>query len=171
MRRVGQPLYGVIGRQFARPGGLLGQFVARLMRRGNAASNRWMVDLLAVQPQDRVLEVGFGPGVALAALLARASGGFVAGIDASALMVRQARARQAAAIAAGRLAICQADAGALPYADATFDKVCGAHVLYFWPDAVATMRELRRVTRPGGTLGLAYQEQERMPPSAARGLR
>jgi ubiquinone/menaquinone biosynthesis C-methylase UbiE len=127
-----------------------------------------MVELLEVEPHDRVLEVGFG--VALAELLACASTGLVAGVDASGLMVRQAHSRHADAIAAGRLEIRQGDAGSLPYDDATFDKVCGAHVIYFWPDAVATVRELRRVLRPKGTLALAYQEREHMPPRAARGL-
>ncbi|MDQ6908926.1 MAG: class I SAM-dependent methyltransferase [Chloroflexota bacterium] len=158
------------GRQFGHPRGPLGQLVARLMRTGNAPLNLWMVGLLAVGPQDRVLEVGFGPGVALAALLARASDGFVAGIDLSGLMVRRARSRHADAIAAGRLEIRQGDAGSLPDEGATFDTVCGTHVIYFWPDAVATVRELRRVLRPGGTLALAYQERERMPPPAKAGL-
>jgi ubiquinone/menaquinone biosynthesis C-methylase UbiE len=159
-----------VGSQFARPRGLLGQFVARVMRQGNAPLTLWMVDLLAVAPQDRVLEVGFGPGVALAELVARASDGFVAGVDASELMVRQARSRHAATIAAGQLEIRQGDASSLPYDDATFDKVCGSHVVYFWRDAPATVRELRRVLRPGGILALAYQERERMPPRNAAGL-
>jgi hypothetical protein len=77
---ITQRLRRSFGRQFARPRGPLGWLVARLMRRGNASLNLWLVELLAVQPQDRVLEVGFGPGVALAALLARASAGFVAGV-------------------------------------------------------------------------------------------
>lgn len=159
-----------VGSQLARPRGLLGQLTARLLRRGNAPLNHWMVDLLGVTPQDRILEVGFGPGVALADLLARASDGFVAGVDTSELMVRQARSRHADAIATGQLEIRQGDAGSLPDDHATFDKVCGAHVIYFWPDAVATVRELRRVLRPGGTLALAYQERDRMPPRAAAGL-
>ena len=107
---ITQRLRRSFGRQFARPRGPLGWLVARLMRPGNASLNLWLVELLAVQPQDRVLEVGFGPGVALAALLARASAGFVAGVDASALMVRQARSQHADAIAAGRLELRQGDA-------------------------------------------------------------
>lgn len=166
MKRVQQSL----GRQFARPHGPLGRLVARMMRRGNAPLNLWMVELLAVEPADRILEVGFGPGVALAALLARASKGWVAGVDVSDAMVRQARSRHGAAIAAGRLEVHQGDATALTFADATFDKVCGAHVLYFWPDPERTVRELRRVLRPGGSLALAYQEREHMPPGAAMGL-
>jgi ubiquinone/menaquinone biosynthesis C-methylase UbiE len=125
-----------------------------------------MVDLLDVASGDRVLEVGFGPGVALAALLTRATEGFVAGVDVSESMVRQARSRYAAAIAAGRLDIRVGDAISLPYDEAAFDKVCGTHVIYFWRDPVATVRELRRVLRPGGILALAYQER----PVAARAL-
>jgi ubiquinone/menaquinone biosynthesis C-methylase UbiE len=63
--------------------------------------------------------------MALGALLAHASDGLVAGVDTSELMVRQARSRPARAIQAGRLELRQADAGALPYADATF-RVEGA---------------------------------------------
>lgn len=158
------------GRQFGRPRGPLGRIAARLMIRGNTPLNIWMVDLLAPGPRDRVLEVGFGPGVALAKLLARTPDGFVAGVDASDMLVRQARSRHADAIAAGRLEIRLGDAGSLPYGDATFDKVCGAHVIYFWPDPAATVRELRRVLRAGGVLVLAYQEREHMPPPARAGL-
>lgn len=145
----------------------MGWIVARLLRRTNARLNLWMVELLHVAHGDRVLEVGFGPGVTLTALLARASQGLVAGVDVSESMVQQARSHYAAAIAAGRLEIRHGDASSLPYEDATFDKVCGAQVLYFWPDPVATVHELRRVLRSGGTLALAYQER----PTGRRALR
>src|SRR5438034_6417613 len=88
-----QQVNRLIGRNYGHPGGLVGRLTARLMRRGNADLNLWLVGLLDVQPADRVLEVGFGPGTALDALLARAADGFVAGVDVSALMVQQARAR------------------------------------------------------------------------------
>src|SRR5262249_35285171 len=96
--------------------------------------------------------------------------GFVAGVDVSESMVQQARSRHADAIAAGRLEIRQGDATSLPYEDATFDKACGAHVIYFWPDQERTVRELRRVLRPGGMLALGYQEREHMPPGSASTL-
>ena len=163
-----QQLNRLIGRNYGQPRGLVGRFTARMMRQSNAALNLWLVGLLDIAPRSRVLEVGFGPGVALDALLARASEGFVAGVDASALMVEQARARHAAAIGAGRLEVTQGDAVALPYGDATFDSACGTHVVYFWPDPVATLRELRRVLRPGGTVALGYQQREHMPAIALR---
>lgn len=156
----------LIGRNFGHPRGLVGRLTARLMRQGNASLNLWLVGLLAITPQSRILEVGFGPGVALDALLERASDGLVAGVDTSELMVQQARSRHTAAIASGRLEVRQGDVAALPYGEATFDIACGTHVIYFWPDPLASVRELRRVLRPGGTLALGYQERGHMPAQA-----
>ena len=157
-----------LGEQFGRPRGIPGRVVARMMRHGNAPLNLWLVALLHIEPDSRVLEVGFGPGVAFQKLVDRTPKGFVAGVDISPMMVRQARSRHADAVRTGRIDLRKGDAGSLPYGDETFDLVCGTHVIYFWPDAGATVRELRRVLRTGGTLALGYQEEARMPgPSAA----
>ncbi|MFI7439401.1 hypothetical protein [Nonomuraea indica] len=69
----------------------------------NRERNIWAVSLLDVQPTDRVLEIGFGPGfgpgVAIAEFADRATRGHVFGIDHSQAMVRQAARRNAAASA------------------------------------------------------------------------
>lgn len=165
-----QRLKWAFGRQFARPHGLFGRVAARIMRQGNAPLNQWIIDLLKVQPDNRILEVGFGPGAALVELLERAPEGAVAGVDASASMVDRARRRHRRAIAEGRLEIYQGDAASLPFDDATFDSVCGTHVIYFWPDPVVVLRELRRVLKMGGLLALGYQDRNHMPPRAVEGL-
>jgi hypothetical protein len=54
-----------IARQFSRPTGLLGRVIGRGMARHNEREARWTVDLLAIEPDARVLEIGFGPGVAI----------------------------------------------------------------------------------------------------------
>ncbi|MFB9881761.1 methyltransferase domain-containing protein [Planobispora siamensis] len=69
-------------------------------RRSNRQRNRWVVSLLDVQPTDRVLEIGPGPGLAVAELAGRATRGRVYGIDRSQVMVRQAGRRNAAGIRA-----------------------------------------------------------------------
>src|SRR5215211_5658345 len=87
--------------QAHRPTGPLGRLVAQLMatRPSNVQRNRWAVEQLAIAPTDRVLEIGFGPGVALEALVARVTEGSVWGVDHSELMVRKAARRNARAIA------------------------------------------------------------------------
>jgi 16S rRNA C967 or C1407 C5-methylase (RsmB/RsmF family) len=92
-----------VARAFAQPRGLSGSAAGWIMghRYSNVRRSRWVVDLLDVQPTDHVLEIGFGPGVAIAELAERVTAGRVVGVDSSPVMLRQARRRNAAAIAAG----------------------------------------------------------------------
>src|SRR5271154_6138649 len=85
----------VIG-QAHRPRGAAGRVTAWEMahRPSNRQRSRWVVALLDVQPTEQVLEIGFGPGLAIAAL-ARAGAGHVYGIDHSGVMLRQASKRNA----------------------------------------------------------------------------
>jgi|GEM_PF-5519503 len=116
-----------------------------------------VLELLALQPGDAVLELGCGSGRMLAAVAARLRDGFVAGVDPSPLMVRHAAARNRRVIAQKRAQVSVAstpDLGAFP--DARFDRVFGTHVVYFWPDPARDLAEVARVLRPGGLLLLGF---------------
>ena len=142
--------------QFARPSGWLGRVAGWLMAR-NDADDRWVVDLLDARPNDRVLEIGSGPGVAIQLLAERVTEGTVVGLDPSDVMARQARQRNRAAVHAGRVALLQGDAIALPFGDARCTKACAIHTLYFWAQREAALREAYRVLAPGGLLVLAVR--------------
>ena len=120
------------------------------MARKNAAMNTARVEWLAPAPGDRVLEVGFGHGRTLERLAERAS--FVAGVDPSDTMLRQASARNRRAIAAGRVRLAHGDARHVPFADASFDKLLAANCVQFFGDLPVALTELRRVLAPGGSL-------------------
>jgi SAM-dependent methyltransferase len=126
-------------------------------RSSNVRRNRWVVSLLDVQPSDRILEVGIGPGVAVAALTDRARNGVVFGVDHSDVMVRIARRRNAAAIRAGRVDLRLAAADALPDFGAPLDKVVAVNSMGFWPEPVARLKELRGLLHAGGTIAIASQ--------------
>src|SRR6185437_4740247 len=116
-----------------------------------------VVSLLRVRPADRVLEIGCGPGVAVAEL-ARAGAGRVYGIDHSAVMVRQASRRNAAAIKAGRVTLVRASVDQLPAAlDGPFDVILAVNSLAFWPAPAERLAELRRRLGPGGRIAVASQ--------------
>lgn len=150
--------------QFGHPRGFGGRLAGWVMahRSSNRQRNLWVVSLLDVQPTDRVLEVGFGPGIAIAALSPLA--GRVYGIDHSAVMVRAASRRNAAAIRAQRVRLIQASSEQLPAFDEPLDAVLSVNSLAFWPDAVVRLAELRAVLRPGGRIAIA--SQPRVPGSA-----
>lgn len=106
--------------------------------------HRLILELLAPLAGLSVLDVGCGDGTLLE--LFRASGADrVAGCDPDPSMVARARDRLGGCVTVG--------AGqALPFPDASFDRVTCVTVLAFVPDAPAVVREMARVLRPGGTL-------------------
>jgi SAM-dependent methyltransferase len=166
---LSERFFHLLGMQLSHPRGLLGAMIGRVIfAKGNASINTWIVQLLPLQPADHLLEVGCGPGVALQGFAVRAHQGLIAGIDASPIMVRKARKRNAAAIKTGRIEIEQGNASRLTYADASFDTVVAVHVIYFWSDPVATLQEFRRVLRPGGLVAMAFRIKEQMPPSTQK---
>ena len=109
------------------------------MARMNAECGLGVVDLLEVQPQDRVLEVGFGPGVVIELLSNRAREGLIAGVDPSREMVAQAQARNAAAIQRGSVDLRFGSVEQLPFPDNSFDKALGEFPLDFERSAIAPL--------------------------------
>ncbi len=142
---------------FAHPRGLAGRLGGLIMARLSGARNAWIISLLDVQPEDRVLEVGSGPGAAIQVLADLARNGTVVGIDSSPLMLRQATRRNVRAVRAGRVQLRQGSALALPFEDASFDKALTINSVQIWPDSFAGIKELQRVLKPGGLINVALQ--------------
>ena len=148
--------------QFGHPRGALGALVGHLMAIKNGERSRWLLGILSAKEGERVLEVGFGPGVDLRRLSgAVGSTGFVAGADASEVMLRQATTRNPEPIASGRMQLERASATALPFGDASFDAVYSTNSAQFWPDLVLGMREIHRVLAPGGRALVGVQPMSR----------
>jgi SAM-dependent methyltransferase len=150
--------HDVIG-QAHRPRGVAGRVAAWEMahRPSNRQRSAWVVSLLGVRPADRVLEVGFGPGLAVAELV-RAGAGHVSGLDHSDVMLRQASRRNAAAIRAGRVTLIRASVDQIPPAlDGPFDAIIAVNALGFWPAPAQRLAELRQRLAPGGRVAIASQ--------------
>ncbi|WP_446666133.1 class I SAM-dependent methyltransferase [Flexivirga sp. B27] len=112
-------------------------------------SERLAVEFVAwadVHAGSTALDVGCGPGALTAQLVAELGAGNVRAIDPSPSFVAAARARFPG------VDIQQASAAALPLPDDSVDFAMAQLVLNFMPDPVAGLREMARVTRPGGTV-------------------
>jgi len=90
----------------------------------------------------KVLDLGCGTGMLLDELARRSA--FVVGIDSSPEMLELARKRR------GSAALVLADADHLPFTDRSFDAVVSVTLLQNMPNPAATVREVARVTKPGG---------------------
>ena len=143
--------------QFGQPRGLVGSLVGRIMAVENRTRNAWAVALLDVQPGDRVLELGFGPGMAIERLACATAAGAITGVDHSATMVRQACRRNATAIATGRVDLRQGSFDALPFPEGSFDRVLAVNALHFASDLASGLSSVRRVLQPGGRLVIVVQ--------------
>jgi len=160
----------MIARQLGRPRGLVGRLVGRLLARSNRDFGRWVVAQLGIELPDlegTVVEVGQGPGVALAAALVQFPRASFIGVDLSPEMVGQARRRNRAAIKAGRLTVLEGSVESLATM-APFDLVYANHVLYFWRHPDVELARLHGFIRPGGRLALGYQLGPDMPAMAQK---
>ncbi len=150
--------------QFGHPHGFWGFVAGQIMARrpSNRRRSEWTVELLEVQPADRVLEIGFDPGLAVECAARRATRGHVVGLDHSELMVRQARRRNAAAVREGRVDLRLGTVSRLPAFEAPFDKILAVNSLLFWDQPAERLR-------PGGRI--AITTQPRAPGATAEDAR
>jgi SAM-dependent methyltransferase len=118
----------------------------RFMGKYSEPLARQFADLAGIHPGLRALDVGCGPGALTAELVRRLGPGAVRAVEPSASFAAAAR---------GRLPdvdIQQAVAEQLPFPGQTFDAALAQLVVHFMKDPVQGLREMGRVTRPGGTV-------------------
>jgi ubiquinone/menaquinone biosynthesis C-methylase UbiE len=127
------------------------------LRPSNRKRNAWAVSLLDVQPSDHVLEIGFGPGIAVREIARRATRGEVVGIDRSAVMHAQAARRNAAAIRAARVSLSVASIDDRPVFDRAFDKVLAVNNMGMWAEPAVRLKELAGLLRSGGRIAIVSQ--------------
>jgi demethylmenaquinone methyltransferase/2-methoxy-6-polyprenyl-1,4-benzoquinol methylase len=141
--------------------GLFSGLPAHYDRMGAALSfgqdPRWRAALVkAVDPRpgQRIIDVATGTGMVAFALAGRGDIEVV-GLDQSEAMLGAARTRLAgSARFAGRLRFMQGEAERLPFDDGEFDALTFTYLLRYVDDQAATMRELARVVKPGGRIGM-----------------
>jgi SAM-dependent methyltransferase len=116
------------------------------MGRYSALLSPQMADLAGVIAGQRVIDVGCGPGALTAELVNRLGATNVAAVDPSAPFVEAARMRHPG------VDVRLAAAEAVPFPDDSFDIAIAQLVVHFMTDPVAGIREMARVTRPGGVV-------------------
>jgi demethylmenaquinone methyltransferase/2-methoxy-6-polyprenyl-1,4-benzoquinol methylase len=138
-RRHARELFAPLGPHYDRMGAIL----------SFGQDPRWRRFMVSRLPLDggQVLDVATGTGLVAEALLAR---GFrVTGLDQSPEMLARAGARFG-----GRIELVEASAEELTFEDASFDHLTFTYLLRYVDDPGATLAELARVVRPGGTLAM-----------------
>ncbi len=149
MSTIAEELFAPIGPTYERWGSILsfGQ---------DPRWRRFLVSRTSAGPLDTVLDVATGTA-AVARELVRQKDCYVVGIDRSEGMLAEGRRRVALEAAAKKIRLMQGDARELPFADGQFDALTFTYLLRYVDDPAATLRELARVVKPGGTIaGLEF---------------
>jgi|SRR5690242_5505832 demethylmenaquinone methyltransferase / 2-methoxy-6-polyprenyl-1,4-benzoquinol methylase len=126
---------------------------------------RWrraLIDAIDPRPGQRILDVATGTGMVAFGLARR--GATVIGLDQSEHMLATARQRLAGA---DNPTFIQGEAENLPFADGEFDALTFTYLLRYVDDRGATMRELARVVKPGGRVGMVEFGVPASPPLRA----
>lgn len=140
------------------PHGPMGRLFGRLMEWGNKAAYDRALTLIDPRENGTFLEIGFGTGRLLEMVGQRQSGGILAGIDPSSLMLERARRRLTKKGYMSDLKLGLADS--LPWSDAQFDAVAALHCFQFWSDPAKTLAEIMRVLRKEGRFVLILRNHE-----------
>jgi ubiquinone/menaquinone biosynthesis C-methylase UbiE len=149
--------------QARKPSGLFGRLVmSRIFDLGNTALNDFLKELLSLQENDHVLEIGFGTGKLIAEMAKIVNQGFIEGIDLSNTMVSMAKKLNKKHIAEGRVNIKQGDFAETNYHDESFDKICSANTVYFWQNPDNYIKKVLKILKPGGKLILAFEDKEQL---------
>jgi SAM-dependent methyltransferase len=118
----------------------------RFMGRYSALLSPQLADLAGVRAEQRVIDVGCGPGALTGELVSRLGAAAVSAVDPSESFVAAAQARNPGTL------VTLASAEHLPFPDGAFDAALAQLVVHFMTDPVAGLGEMRRVTRPGGVV-------------------
>jgi cyclopropane fatty-acyl-phospholipid synthase-like methyltransferase len=146
-----------IARQFMHPRGAAGFLAGRLMARKNRERIIWAVREMGIKPGERVLEVGYGPGVALEQIFTRVPDCEVFGLDSSTIMHAQAGRRNRHAIESGHVSLKTMPAEDYAGQDGPFDLIFSINTLPFCSDPAAVVQKAVSWLNPGGRIVIIHQ--------------
>ena len=155
-------MWETISAQFGKPTGFLGIVAGIIMakRASNLERDDWAMSLLRLRPTDRVLEIGFGPGIAIRHMSEVVTEGVIWGIDHSEVMFRQASKRNKKALLEGRVKLLLSSVSVVTSLGGQVDKILDINSLQFWESPVDDLKKLRTYLAPGGTIVLVHQPRK-----------
>lgn len=117
----------------------------------------WAVETLAVKPDDRVLEVGCGHGLAIPLICEQLTSGTITAIDQSPAMIERAAKKNREHVESGKATFHTTALERADFGDERFDKVFAFNLGIFWKQPARALAAVRKLLEPSGTLYLFHQ--------------
>lgn len=119
---------------------------------------RWAIEKMGIRSDDRVLEIGFGPGYAVKLISETLNGGgSITGIDHSDIMYKQAVKKNSVGIRTGNVKLILGDFDKSVFPENEYDKIFAINVHWFWKDQQEHFKKISRLLKDDGNLYLIYQ--------------
>lgn len=148
-----------IAAQLRKPHGEWGIEVGENMAVKNAPMIQQTLETAYFNKGDSILEIGFGNGAHVSAILANTPQSTYTGIDISELMVKEARLKNKHWIDRDRADFQQTNGVSIPFEENRFDVVFSVNTIYFWEQPEQYIIEISRVLKKGGRLLLTFGEK------------
>ncbi|MGE5521954.1 MAG: class I SAM-dependent methyltransferase [Candidatus Dadabacteria bacterium] len=163
-------LRAFIASQFKKPTGLFGIFSSSVMIKNNRKNYDRLIMDLDLQPQDKLLEIGYGPGVGIRMIAEQCSTCTIHGIDFSGLMYKKAARYNRQYIEEGRVQLQYGDFLKFTVVPNEYDKIFCLNVVYFWNELKLPFNKVFSLLKRGGSFHIymadaATLEEKKAPDS------
>jgi cyclopropane fatty-acyl-phospholipid synthase-like methyltransferase len=140
-----------IASQFKKPTGLFGIFSSNLMVKNNQKNYDRLIRDLDLQAQDKVLEIGYGPGIGIQMIAERCPTCSIHGIDFSKLMYKRAGKYNKGYIYSGRVNLQHGDFLKVPIVHNEYNKIFCLNVVYFWNELIGPFEKVFSLLKKDGS--------------------
>ena len=130
--------------------------------KGNAGLNSFVNELMSVQPDDQILEIGFGTGKLIYKMVQQINNGCIVGVDFSDTMISIAQKKNRKHIDKGKVKLFCGNFDEMTFENDYFTKVCSVNTLYFWSNPEQTVRKINDILKLKGKLVLAFEDIEQL---------
>lgn len=143
-------LFRKIGMQFKKPTGVLGKIISDLMIIGNRSAYVSLIEDLKINSNDKILEIGYGPGIGIDLISKRFETCEIYGIDFSGLMYKRAFRRNKHVIEKNQVHLLFGDFVETEIGMVGFDIIFCINVVYFWNDLQKPFERVKSLLKDDG---------------------
>lgn len=151
-----------LAKQLRKPSGTAGSKVGEMMNKANHFLYEATLAEMQLQPNESILEIGFGNGLFFEKIFHSNPSITIAGLDYSSQMIKEASRLNSKRIAGNQLRLYKGNSDQLSFADNSFDKIFCINVIYFWDNPAIHLQEIKRVLKPSGIFYVTIRSKESM---------
>jgi cyclopropane fatty-acyl-phospholipid synthase-like methyltransferase len=139
-----------IARQFKRPSGWFGYFSSKIMIKGNRNKYETLLKEMDIKPGDKLLEIGYGPGLGIHMITQLCESCTIDGVDFSKLMYKKANNYNKSTIDKGKVHLQYGDYLNIIIVQNQYDKIFCLNVIYFWDELDKPFEKTVSLLKPNG---------------------